>query len=80
MNTRQAPWADPETLAHNRHHLREKLQRQLRDYERRYEIRSDRVRVELEAGRLRETAEVCDWLLKFQTWQALENGRAPRVE
>lgn len=80
MTTKHAPWGDPDTLVHNRHRLREQLRRQLQDYERRYELRSDRVRAELESGRLRETAEICTWLLKYQTWQALEHGRAPRVE
>jgi hypothetical protein len=54
--------------------LRERLGRKLREYEARYELASERVREEVEGGRLRETAEVCDWLVAIETVQALDRA------
>jgi len=49
--------------------------RKMRRYEARYELTSDRVEAEMSAGRLRETAEVCDWVIAYHSYLSLQNGR-----
>jgi hypothetical protein len=67
--------ADRETLV-----LEKNLHRLIRDYERRvlgfearYEIESADLAVELAAGRLRETAEVAEWVIAWRTLEALRS-------
>ena len=55
-------------------HLANKLERRMRQYEARYELRSDQVEAELQAGRLRDTAEICDWVIAYHTYQRVQNG------
>lgn len=67
------PWPDQMTLEANRRALLAELHRELRSYETRYELDSARVEAELEAGRLRETKEVAEWLIAYRLYQRL-NG------
>jgi hypothetical protein len=67
--------AERETLV-----LEENLHRLIRDYERRvlefegrYEIESKDLAAELAAGRLRETAEVAEWVIAWRTLEALRS-------
>jgi hypothetical protein len=67
--------AERETLV-----LEENLHRLIRDYERRvlefegrYEIESEDLAAELAAGRLRETAEVAEWVIAWRTLEALRS-------
>lgn len=67
--------ADQETLV-----LEENLHRLIRDYERRvlgfearYKIESADLAVELAAGRLRETADVAEWVIAWRTLEALRS-------
>ncbi|MBI2320944.1 MAG: hypothetical protein HYU88_02320 [Chloroflexi bacterium] len=67
-------WSQNEPLEANRQRLLKELRRRICDYEARYELRSDQVRKELKAGRLRETAEICDWVISIEAYQALQDG------
>ena len=73
MSVQQAVWDTSELLEQNRQRLLKELRREIREYEARYELSSDRVEKELEAGRLRETGEICDWLIAAEMYRALQN-------
>jgi RNA polymerase-interacting CarD/CdnL/TRCF family regulator len=70
---------DRKPLAHNRR-LLQQVRRRLARYERRYELASDQLAAALASGRLRDTAEVCRWLIDYETYQALRSERTARLE
>ncbi len=71
------PERDNTTLLEgNRQQLLRHYRQQLRSYETRYELPSTRVVEELQAGRLRETADVCDWVMVIQAQQMLGHESA----
>jgi predicted transcriptional regulator len=76
--------AEPEVYAamleENRRRLVADLRPILAAYETRYEIPSDRIAEELEAGRLRDTEDVCDWVIAWETYRALAADGPPRLE
>jgi len=72
-------WDALALLEQNRQRLMKELQTALHAYEARYELPSDRLEDELAAGRIRETAEVCEWLIDWHTYQALLHD-VPRSE
>ncbi len=78
MAVRYDDWRDPAMLAENREQLLAKLTGKLRGYEARYELSSSRLEEELNAGRLRDTAEVADWVITFHAYQRLVNGENGR--
>jgi len=80
MATISAEWPPKEELEQNRAHLLRELEQKLRRYEVRYELSSDRLEAELEAGRLRETAEICDWFIALQSYRSLKNDRQAQLE
>ena len=51
------------------------LRRKIQSYEARFELSSDRLESELAAGHLRETAEICDWVIAVKTYRILVNGQ-----
>jgi hypothetical protein len=65
-------WDDADLLEQNRQRLLKECRQRMRVYEARYELGSDRVETELAAGRLRETAEVCDWIITLHTYRAVQ--------
>lgn len=67
----QSVWDNPELLQQNRVHLIHHLQRKIRGYEAQYELASGQVETELQRGRIRDTADVCDWVIAFRTLRAL---------
>jgi hypothetical protein len=73
-------WPSAEELEANRRNLIRRLQATIADYETRHGIRSDQLRAELTAGRIRETAEIADWLISFKTLRKLQHERPARVE
>jgi hypothetical protein len=75
MTIEHATWGSPELLDQNRRRLLLELEQELRVYERRYELSSHLVEQELKAGRLRETAEICDWVIAYTAFRALQDGR-----
>lgn len=48
-------------------HQQSKLKREIEDYERRYQMKSGAVRAAISEGTLRETHEVCRWLIKYDS-------------
>ena len=75
MATRYADPLSDELLEMNRQRLVQELRHELRVFEQRYEIGSDQVEAELAAGRLRDTAEICDWVIAARIYRTLMNGR-----
>ena len=73
MSIEQMAWGSAELLEQNRRRRLKELRREIQQYEARYELSSDLLEKELEAGRLRETAEVCNWLIALETYQALDH-------
>lgn len=73
MAIQEASWSHNETLEANRQRLLKELRRRIRGYETRYELPSDQVKKELTAGRLRETAEICDWVISIEAYKALQD-------
>ncbi len=71
MVTKDRTWPSSSELERNTRQLRERLASDLRAYELRYELRSDRVEQELKAGRLRETAEVSRWIIAYEMYRSL---------
>jgi len=71
MAIEQAVHAAPQqsVLEANRSRLRADLMATIRAYEQRYEVQSESLQAELSAGRLRETAEVAQWVI---AWDALQ--------
>lgn len=68
---RQLIWDNAELLEQNRQRLLKELRALMWGYEARYELGSDWVEAELAAGRLRETAEVCDWVISLHAYRTL---------
>jgi len=71
---------DHEQLAANREEMIVELRARLNVFEHRYELRSSRLRVALDEGVIRETAEVAEWLIVESTYRALLDERQARAE
>jgi hypothetical protein len=63
-------------LADNRAHLLAEVKPVLRAFEARYEINSADLDAALADGRLRETEDICDWVVALETLRALEDDTA----
>lgn len=68
-------WGNAELLEENRERLTRECTQKLHEYEMRYELASGHVESEMAQGRLRETAEVCDWVMTYHLYRSLQNGR-----
>lgn len=75
MTVQPLDWNSVDLLEQNRQRLLRELNQELRQYEARYELSSNRVEAALVSGQLRDTAEVCDWIVALRTFQTLTNGR-----
>jgi hypothetical protein len=62
-------------LDQNRQRLLKEVRVSLSTYEARYELASDQLEGELAAGRIRETAEICDWVIALHSYRLLERER-----
>ena len=71
MAVQNVTWDSETLLEQNRQRLMKELIASLREYENRFELGSERLDDELAAGRIRETAEICDWVIAFHSYQAL---------
>ena len=71
---------DHEQLAANREEMIVKLRARLNVFENRYELRSAGLRAALDKGVIRETAEVAEWLIAWDTYCALLDERQARGE
>ena len=72
MAVQQLSWDNEVLLEQNRHRLLTELLATLHTYEARYELDSDRLEAELVAGRMRETAEICDWVITLHSYHVLQ--------
>ena len=79
MAVERLTWSNALLLQQNTDRLLRELRDKLGRYEARYEMASSRVEEELTAGRLRETTEICDWLMAFRTHRLLEDERQART-
>ena len=70
----------PEGLEINRLQLVESLRARLDEFEVRYEMTSSEVPGALDAGTLRETAEVSEWLVIWGTYQSAARGRPTQTK
>lgn len=73
MAVEHVAWPNAALLEQNRHRLMGELRAQMKRFEARYELPSSRLEDELKAGRLRETAEVCEWVMALHAYRALEH-------
>lgn len=80
MAAGQSIWDAEDVLTANRDRLIKQLRQSLCAYEARYELRSEKLHGELIAGRIRETAEVCSWLLDWEAYRALIGEQPGRLE
>lgn len=62
--------------AHPPEEALESLDKEIREYERRYEISSERMLGELEEGSRKETAEIASWLMRLSIRDRIVDGRA----
>jgi len=60
--------------------LASRLRREIRVYEERYEIPSDRLEDALVRGEIRETAEVANWVIAYRMLRNLADERQTRPE
>lgn len=79
MVVERVTWPSAEQLAENEGRLIRSLEAELRDYETRYRLDSSEVMEALDTGRLHETAEIADWLISLDAYQALTRDRSERV-
>ena len=80
MVAQRATWPSAEELEANRQELIRQLQATIHDYEIRHGVPSEKLPAELAAGRIRETAEIADWLISLNALRKLRNERPARVE
>lgn len=80
MTVQHLTWSSAQLLQQNRDRLLRELRGKMKRYEARYEIASSRVEDEVASGRLRETAEVCDWLIALRTYRLLQDEQQARSE
>jgi len=63
-------------LEDNQRRLVASLRARLQSFEARYELRSESVRDALTDGRLRDTEDVCDWVVAWEAYCAATAGPA----
>ncbi len=79
MTVEHLTWSNTQLLRQNTDRLLRELRNKLALFEARYELPSSRVEEELAAGRLRETTEICDWLIALRTYRLLQDEREARA-
>lgn len=72
MAVQRKEWDDPQILEYNRQRLQQELARELRRYEAKYRIPSANLEIEVRAGKVPETAEVCSWIIAYHTYRDVE--------
>ena len=68
---------DESALEQNRRRLVQEFQREVAQYERRYELPSAKLKDAVRDGRLSETAEVAAWLILLAALALLARDRTP---
>ncbi len=72
MAVQDVVWTNSELLEQNRRRLIKELRAKLSGFQARYEVAFDQVETEIAKGRLKETAEVCEWVIALHALRALE--------
>lgn len=72
--------ATPAELRHAGRALATRLRGEIRIFEERYELPSDRLEGALTRGEIRETAEVVEWLIAYRTLRDISDERQARAE
>ena len=67
-------------LADNQRGLITRLRAELHTYETRYEIPSAHIRQALVDGRLRDTEDVCNWVIAWESYRAAAQAGPARLE
>lgn len=75
MTVEYDTWSNPGLLEENRKRIVRAALQKMRRYEARYELLSSSVEEEMNAGRLVETAEICDWLIAYHRYLMVEGRR-----
>ncbi len=78
----QVPKAEPTPLqlAHAGQALAERLTKEVKVFEDRYELTSERLEDALLRGEIRETAEVAQWLIAYRTLRGLQSERETEAQ
>ena len=63
----------PELRDQMRRQTIEEYRHRLREFEQRYELASERAEEEMARGRLRDTAETCEWVITYHAYLMLRN-------
>ena len=62
----------PELRDQMRRQSIEEYRHRLSEFEQRYEVASERVEEEMARGRLRDTAETCEWVITYHAYLMLQ--------
>ena len=73
--TKKTDWPSDKQLKENSRNLKAKLKRKISIYERRYEIESDKIEDAFKSGKIKDTAEICDWAISYDVLKRITNGK-----
>ena len=77
MAVKDIAWTNRELLLQNRERMTKELHAKVRGFEARYEMSSVQMEAALVRGDVRETAEICEWVIALHTLRALEAESEP---
>ena len=80
MAVRYVDWTDPVMLSANYHQLLNKLKSKLQILETRYELKSSQLQDAIEAGKIKETAEVASWVVAYRAYRKITDAQPSRLE
>jgi hypothetical protein len=75
MAVRYVDWTDPIMLNANHQQLLTKLKSKLQVFEMRYELKSSQLQDAIEAGKIKETAEVASWVVTYRAFRKITDAR-----
>ncbi len=68
-------WPSQKELRKNRRRLERELKKKIAQYEVRYERKSENLESDFRAGKIKDTAEICDWAIIYETLKRISNAR-----
>ena len=68
-------WPSKKELESNRKLLEQELKRELNQYEQRYELKSENLELAFKAGKIKDTAEICNWAISYDIYKRVTNGK-----
>ena len=63
-------WLTEQELENNR----KQLEQELKKYEQRYELKSENLMSAFGLGRIKDTAEICEWAIIYDFYKKLKRG------